>query len=52
MIPELGEIFVSCSDDTHIRIYSPQNNFQFLYDISTSFIDEWHTLTYLALEKV
>ncbi|KAL4479808.1 hypothetical protein ABPG73_018029 [Tetrahymena malaccensis] len=46
----LGEVFISCSDDQTIRVYNPQNNFELVHEFSTSFVREWHTLTYLALE--
>jgi WD40 repeat protein len=52
MDPALGELFISCSDDQTARVYDPQNGFKLLFTFSTSFINEWHTLTYLALEKV
>ena len=52
MDEKIGEIFITCSDDQTVRIYNPKNNFEFLYSFSTSFVKEWHTLTYLALEKV
>ena len=49
----LGEIFISCSDDHHIRVYDPKAGFKFLYeDYTTKFTRQWHTLTYLALEQV
>lgn len=52
MDPALGELFISCSDDQTARVYDPKNSFKLLFELSTSFIKEWHTLTYLALEKV
>ena len=52
MDPKIGELFISCSDDQTARIYDPKNEFKHLETISTSFIEEWHTLTYLALEDV
>ena len=53
MHPDLGEIFISCSDDQTFRIYTVHNKTDFTLKeiVSTSFIKEWHTLTYLALEK-
>lgn len=53
MNERLGEVFISCSDDHHIRVYSPRDGFKFLYeDYTTRMTREWHTLTYLALEPV
>jgi len=52
MDPALGELFISCSDDQTARVYDPKDSFKLLFVISTSFIKEWHTLTYLALEEV
>ncbi len=52
MSPDLGELFVSCSDDQTVRVYDPNDGFKLLFVISTSFIKEWHTLTYLSLEEV
>jgi hypothetical protein len=51
MHPKIGEIFISCSDDQTARIYDPKNDFKLIDVISTSFINEWHTLTYLCLEN-
>jgi len=50
MKPEIGEIFVSCSDDQTFRFYNPKKDFELLFTDSTSFVREWHTLTYLSLE--
>lgn len=52
MDPSVGEILATCSDDRTIRIYAPAEDFKLLYTISTYFINEWHTITYMALEKV
>jgi WD40 repeat protein len=52
MDPKIGEIFVSCSDDQTIRIYDPKDAFKLVDIIATSFVEEWHTLTYLRLEQV
>jgi hypothetical protein len=52
MDPNIGEIFISCSDDQTARIYDPNDGFKLKSVISTSFIKEWHTLTYLSLENV
>lgn len=52
MDPAIGEIFISCSDDQTARVYDPNDSFKLLFTFSTSFINEWHTLTYLSLEKV
>ena len=42
-----GLILASCSDDMTIRFYD--ENFDLVRVISTAWIKEWHTLTYLAL---
>jgi hypothetical protein len=52
MDERIGEIFISCSDDQTARIYDPKNDFKLVEVLETSFIKEWHTLTYLALEDV
>lgn len=52
MDERIGEIFISCSDDQTARIYDPKNDFKLVEVLQTSFIKEWHTLTYLALEDV
>lgn len=44
------EILASCSDDQQLRIYDPQT-WTLLHTFRTTFICEWHTLTYLALEE-
>lgn len=41
---------MSCSDDKIVRFRDPKNDFKVLFEIETSTIKEWHTLTYLALE--
>jgi len=46
----IGELFVCCSDDQTFRFYDPKKNFDLLFIGSTSFVKEWHTLTYLTLE--
>ena len=53
---ELGELFVSCSDDQFVRVYKQSSNnqsddFELLFQFTTKFTNEWHTLTYLALEE-
>ncbi|KAL4450886.1 hypothetical protein ABPG74_011728 [Tetrahymena malaccensis] len=48
---QLKEIFASCSDDQTIVIYNPQRNFEVISTFSTSFINDWHTLTYISLEE-
>lgn len=46
------EYFVSCSDDTFVRVYDPtEDRFDLLFTLDTKFITDWHTLTYLALEE-
>jgi len=47
----LGELFISCSDDQTFRVYQADKDFKLLYVENTHFVKEWHTLTYLALEK-
>ena len=47
---DLGEIFVSISDDKTLRIYKPDQDFKLIHTDSTYFCSfEWHTLTYFAL---
>jgi len=46
----LGEIYVSCSDDKKVRFRNPKDNFKVLFELETNTIKEWHTLTYLSLE--
>jgi WD40 repeat protein len=50
MHKDLGEIFVSCSDDKRVIIRKAKHNFEVFVEIETSTVREWHTLTYLALE--
>ena len=46
------EYLVSCSDDKTIRVYDVENDkYELVKVIDTQFITDWHTLTYLALEK-
>lgn len=47
---EIQEIMVTCSDDESLRIYDPQD-WVMLYSFTTSVIQEWHTITYAAIEK-
>lgn len=48
-----NEYLVSCSDDLHIRVYTVKNDvYELIHNIDTKFINDWHTLTYLALEEV
>ena len=51
MHPKIGEVYVSCSDDKVIRFRDPKCDFKVLYEVETSTIKEWHTLTYLSLEE-
>eukprot|EP01017_Pseudomicrothorax_dubius_P021253 TRINITY_DN22936_c0_g1_i1.p1 TRINITY_DN22936_c0_g1~~TRINITY_DN22936_c0_g1_i1.p1 ORF type:complete len:150 (-),score=24.82 TRINITY_DN22936_c0_g1_i1:43-450(-) len=52
MSKELGEVLVTCSDDQTFRVYQVDNdNINLLFVETTSFIKDWHTLTYLALEE-
>lgn len=47
------EYLVSCSDDDFIRVYDTKDDkYELLHIIDTHFINDWHTLTYLALEDV
>jgi len=47
-----GEVFASCSDDRTIRVYDPlKEGFPLVCTLDTYFIEEWHTLTYMALEE-
>jgi len=48
--PGLSELLVSCSDDQQLRVYDPAT-WTLLHTFRTTFICEWHTLTYLALEE-
>ena len=50
MNEKLGQIYVSCSDDKVVRFRNPKDNFNILFELETSTIKEWHTLTYLSLE--
>lgn len=50
-------MFVSCSDDKTIRIYTQTtengvNHFELSFILETKFITCWHTLTYLHLESL
>jgi hypothetical protein len=47
---DLGEVYVSCSDDKKVRFRDPKKDFEILFELETNTIKEWHTLTYLALE--
>lgn len=51
MRKDIGEVFVSCSDDKRIILRQPRHNFEVFRQLETSTIREWHTLTYLALEN-
>lgn len=46
------EYFVSCSDDRQVRVYDPTGDrFDLLFTLETTFITDWHTLTYCSLEE-
>lgn len=46
------EYMLSCSDDDTVRVYDPSDDkFDLLYILSTKFIVEWHTLTYMSMEE-
>jgi hypothetical protein len=51
MRSDIGEVFVSCSDDKRTIFRLPKHNFNVFAQIETSTIRELHTLTYLALEE-
>lgn len=46
----LNEIFITCSDDETLRVYSPVT-WNSLFVLKTSVIQEWHTITYTAIKK-
>jgi hypothetical protein len=48
---DLGEVYVSCSDDKRVRFRDPKNAWRVMFELETNTIKEWHTLTYLALEE-
>lgn len=47
---EVSEILVSCSDDETLRVYNT-STWEILLTVCTSCIQEWHTITYAAIEK-
>lgn len=46
-----GEVLAICSDDRRISLYNPLKDFAKIGELTTSFLKEWHTLTYIALEE-
>ena len=50
MCEELGQVYASCSDDKIVRFRNPEKDFELIFELETSTIREWHTLTYLCLE--
>jgi WD40 repeat protein len=53
---ESYHVFASCSDDQTVRLYtvdisSEDPKFEYFKSLTTSFIQEWHTITYMALEE-
>jgi WD40 repeat protein len=42
-------LIVTCADDTHVMIWNAAR-FELLHAVHTEALDEWHTLTYVALE--
>ncbi|CAI2378953.1 unnamed protein product [Moneuplotes crassus] len=49
-------LFGSCSDDMTVRLYKVDTSgedptFEFFKELNTKFIEEWHTLTYMAFEQ-
>lgn len=47
---DLGQLYVSCSDDKIVRFRNPLKMFEIVHELETTTIKEWHTLTYLSLE--
>lgn len=45
-----GETLATCSDDQTFRIYNPKKDFSLVFVGNIHFLQEWQTLTYLALE--
>lgn len=45
-----SEVLVTCSDDQTFRIYNPEKDFSLVFCGNVHFLQEWQTLTYLALE--
>jgi WD40 repeat protein len=45
----IDEILVTCSDDETLRIYHP-HTWTLLHTLKTSIIQEWHTITYTAIQ--
>ncbi len=50
MVPGLGEVLVSCSDDKLARFYTPET-LEPRLQLTSALITDWHTLTYLAIEQ-
>lgn len=53
---ESHQLFASCSDDQRVRLYTvdlsgEDPTFEYFTDLNTHFIEDWHTLTYMALEE-
>ena len=46
----LTEVFLTCSDDQTVRLFSPQD-WTWLHTFHTNVIKEWHTITYACIEK-
>ena len=50
------QLFASCSDDQTVRLYAvdisgSEPDFTFFKSLDTKFIEEWHTITYMAVEE-
>jgi WD40 repeat protein len=48
-ITQLGEILATCADDKTVRIYDGKT-WELLHIFESHDVEEWHTITYLALE--
>ena len=53
---ENHQLFASCSDDQRVRLYTVDLSgedpiFEYFTYLNTHYIEEWHTLTYMALEE-
>ncbi len=46
-----GQLLATCSDDRRISLYNPVKDFERVGELSTLDLEDWHTLTYLAIEE-